>query len=162
MGVIQRQGIKSTIITYTGIFIGFLSLLVIQPQLLSPEIIGLTRILYSFSFLVSTVVPLSIVNITTRFFPRFRSPEKKHHGYFGFMLVWLAAGSLLFLPILWIFKSYFIAIYTENSHLFSEYFIFVLPLTLIIASISIISNYLLTMADHEDRLFTINEMELKF
>jgi O-antigen/teichoic acid export membrane protein len=145
MGVIQRQGIKSTIITYTGIFIGFLSLLVIQPQLLSPEIIGLTRILYSFSFLVSTVVPLSIVNITTRFFPRFRSPEKKHHGYFGFMLVWLAAGSLLFLPILWIFKSYFISIYTENSHLFSEYFIFVLPLTLVIASISIISNYLFSI-----------------
>lgn len=145
MGVIQRQGIKSTIITYVGILIGFLSLLVIQPQLLRPEIIGLTRILYSFSFLVSTIIPLSIVNITTRFFPRFRAPDKKHNGYFGFMLLWLACGSFLILPILWIFKSYFISIYSENSHLFSEYFILVLPFTIVIALISIISNYLFSV-----------------
>ena len=84
MGVIQQQGIKSTVITYAGIFIGFLSLLVIQPQFLNPEIIGLTRILYSFSFLVSTIVPLSIVNITTRFFPRFRASEKKTPWVFWF------------------------------------------------------------------------------
>ena len=145
MGIIQQQGIKSTVITYAGIFIGFLSLLIFQPQLLNPEIIGLTRIIYTFSFLVSTIVPLSIVNITTRFFPRFRAPEKKHHGYFGFMLVWLACGSLLFFPILWIFKNYFISIYSENSHLFSEYFILVLPFTLVIALISIISNYLFSV-----------------
>jgi O-antigen/teichoic acid export membrane protein len=142
MGVIQRQGIKSAIITYSGILIGFVSLLVVQPNLLKPEEIGLTRILYSFSFLVSTLIPLSIGNITTRFFPRFRDKEGRNHGYFGFMLLWLGIGSLIVLPVLWIFHNYFISVYSEKSGLFANYFFLVFPLTITIALISTISNYL--------------------
>jgi O-antigen/teichoic acid export membrane protein len=142
MGIIQRQGIKSGIITYSGILIGFVSLLVVQPNFLKPEEIGLTRILYSFSFLVSTLIPLSIGNITTRYFPRFRDSDSRNHGYFGFMLLWLFAGCLLVLPVLWIFNNYFIQVYSEKSSLFADYFFGVFPLTIIIALISTISNYL--------------------
>jgi O-antigen/teichoic acid export membrane protein len=142
MGVIQKQGIQSALITYSGIAIGFLSLLVVQPALLKPEEIGLTRILYSFSFLVSTLLPLSIGNITTRFFPRFRNDAKGHHGFYGLILIWLGLGCLIFLPFLWVFKTFFIELYSEQSALFSEYFMLVFPFSITIALISATSNYL--------------------
>lgn len=142
MGVIQKQGIQSALITYCGIGIGFISLLVVQPALLKPEEIGLTRILYSFSFLVSTLLPLSIGNITTRFFPRFRNDAKGHHGFFGLILIWLGLGCMLFLPLLWAFRTFFIELYSEQSALFSEYFLLVFPFSITIALISATSNYL--------------------
>lgn len=142
MGVIQKQGIQSALITYSGIAIGFLSLLVVQPALLSPEEIGLTRILYSFSFLVATLLPLSVGNITTRFFPRFRNEAKGHHGFFGLIVLWTGIGILLFLPLLWVLRESFIDMYREQSELFSDYFLMVFPFSVVIAFITLISNYL--------------------
>ena len=49
MGVIKRQGIKNTIATYIGFVIGFVNLIIIQPNFLSKEELGLTRVLYSFA-----------------------------------------------------------------------------------------------------------------
>lgn len=142
MGVIQRQGIQSALLSYSGILIGFLSLLFIQPNLLAPHEIGLTRILYSFSFLVATLLPLSVGNITTRFFPKFKNETNGNHGFFGLILIWLGAGCVLTFPILWLFHDYFIALYREQSELFSEYFLLVFPFSLIIALITLTSNYL--------------------
>jgi hypothetical protein len=53
MGVIQRQAIKNFFTTYLGIAIGFVSLIWIQPNFLSKEQLGLTRLIYSFSMLVA-------------------------------------------------------------------------------------------------------------
>jgi hypothetical protein len=58
MGVIKRQGIKNTIATYIGFVIGFVNLIIIQPNFLSKEELGLTRVLYSFALLVAMFVPM--------------------------------------------------------------------------------------------------------
>ncbi|MFM2286533.1 MAG: hypothetical protein RLZZ543_2030 [Bacteroidota bacterium] len=145
MGVIQRQGLQSTVITYSGILVGMLSLLVLQPLLLSPEEIGLTRVLFSFSFLVSTVLPMSAGNITTRYFPKFRDAEHQHKGFLGFILLFPLIGSLLCLPILFLFKDAFIALYAKESALFASYFLWVFPLSLLLCLISIFNNYLFSV-----------------
>jgi O-antigen/teichoic acid export membrane protein len=142
MGVIQRQGLQSAVITYSGMIVGFISLLVVQPWLLSAEEIGLTRILFSFSFLVSTVLPLSAGNITTKFFPKFRDAEKKHKGFLGFMLLFPLLGSLIVLPILYLLKESLMARYAFESPLFVEYFFWVFPLSIVLALISLMNNYL--------------------
>jgi O-antigen/teichoic acid export membrane protein len=142
MGVIQRQGLQSAIITYLGMLVGFASLLVVQPWLLSPEEIGLTRILYSFSFLISTVLPLSAGNITTKFFPKFRDASSKHKGFLGFMLLFPLLGCLIVLPILYFFKSEVMARYALESPLFVEYFFWIFPLSVVLTLISLMNNYL--------------------
>lgn len=145
MGVIQRQGLQSTIITYTGILVGMFSLLVLQPLFLSAEEIGLTRVLFSFSFLVSTVLPLSAGNITTRYFPKFRDPLHQHKGFLGFILLFPLIGSLICLPILYLLKDSFIALYSKESALFAYYFVWVIPLSLLLCLISIFNNYLFSV-----------------
>ena len=87
MGIIQRQAFKNGILTYTGILLGAISLLIIQPRFLTKEEIGLTRILFSFSALIATILPLGANMITFRYFPFFRDADNKHNGYFGFMFI---------------------------------------------------------------------------
>jgi O-antigen/teichoic acid export membrane protein len=72
VGVIKRQGIKNTIITYIGIIIGAVNIIFIQPKLLTEEELGLTRLLYDFAYLIGLAVPLGLPNIIVKYFPFFK------------------------------------------------------------------------------------------
>lgn len=141
MGVIKRQGIKNTIATYLGVVIGFVNLLIIQPQLLSKEELGLTRLLFSFSMVVSTLVPLGIGNATIRFFPLFKNEEKRHYGYFGFTWIFLLIGFALASFSLLLFKGIIANLYAAESPLFNTYFNAVYPLVFFLAGVSIMGIY---------------------
>ena len=145
MGVIQRQGIVSTVITYLGIAVGFISLLVIQPNFLTTEEIGLVRILYSVSFLISTVVPLSAGNITSKFLPKFRDEKTMHNGFLGFILLFPIIGMLLFFPVLFLFKDLILSSYVEESYLFTVYFYWIFPLSACISLSIVLNNYLFSL-----------------
>lgn len=131
MSSIKKQGIQNAIITYIGVVIGFVSLMFIQPNLLKAEELGLTRILIASASLLATILPLGISSITTRFFPYFRHEEKKHHGYFGFMLLFPVIGTLICGILVYIFKNAIIAQYIDQSPLFTRYFDLLLPLATI-------------------------------
>lgn len=141
MGVIKRQGIKNTIATYIGFIIGFVNLIVIQPQFLTKEELGLTRILYSFSLLVAMFIPLGIGNATIKFFPEFKDPAKRNHGYLGFMMLFPIVGAIVAFAIILIFKDVIIARYIKESKLFTEFFNYVFPLTFFIAILTVLTVY---------------------
>jgi O-antigen/teichoic acid export membrane protein len=124
---IKKQGIQNAIITYAGVAIGFVSLMFIQPSLLKPEELGLTRILLAASSLIATFLPLGISGVTTKFFPYFRNEEKRHYGYFGFMLLFPLVGTLICASVIYLFKHAIINQYIEQSFLFTEYFDLLLP-----------------------------------
>lgn len=141
MGIIQKQAIQNTVITYTGTLIAFANLIFIQPYFLTTEELGLTRILFSFASLVSTFVPLGITSITTKYFPVFRDREQKHRGFFGFMLLYGLAGYLLVALILWLCRDFLAGQYAEKSKLFADYFNYVFPLSLFLGFFSILQTY---------------------
>lgn len=164
MGIIQKQGIQNTIITYLGIVIGFANLIIIQPLLLTKEEVGLIRVLFSFSSLVAVLVPLGITNITIRYFPLFRNKEKGHYGFLGFVLLFPVVGGILIYILLAVFKNAIIGQYEVNSKLFTEYYNFVLPLSVILGFISVLNTYCFSLFkttvpsllnDIVNRLFTI-------
>lgn len=141
MGIIQRQGIQNTIVTYFGIFIGFLNLIVIQPYFLTPEEIGLTRVLFSFSSLLSVLFPLGVGHITIRYFPHFRDREKGHHGFFGLVILIPVIGYMVMALVLFFLRDFFISQYQKESPLFSEYFDFVFPFSFILGLITVLNVY---------------------
>jgi O-antigen/teichoic acid export membrane protein len=141
VGIVQRQGIINSIITYAGIAIGFISLLVIQPRFLTTEEIGLTRVLFSFSALVATFMPFGMNSITLKYFPYFRNRDKGHYGFFMFMLLLPLAGFLVIGLLLWFLKGLIIAQYVEQSALFTEYFYYIFPLTFFLSLISVLNAY---------------------
>lgn len=141
MGIIRNQGLKNSIITYIGIAIGFVSLIILQPLFLTSEELGLTRILLAVSYLVSILIPLGIVNVTNKYFPKFRNPEKQNHGYFGIMMLFAFTGIILAGLILYIFKENIFNQYQKESPLFIEYYNWIFPFSVILGIISILNVY---------------------
>ena len=140
MGIIQRQGIRNSIITYIGILLGAVSLIFIQPRFLTKEEIGLTRLLFSFSALIAVVMPMGMNAATLKFFPYFRNREERHQGFFGFMLLFPAVGFIVISTLLFLCSDYILKDYAQ-SPLFVEYFYYVFPMTFSLTFISVLTAY---------------------
>ena len=145
MGIIQKQGIQSGIITIAGMVTAVVSLFIIQPFFLSKEEIGLTRILFSSSFLLSTILPLGAGNIITRYLPKFRNETKSHNGFLAIPLVYLLVGIGIFFPLLSYYCSEISALYSKDSKLFSDYFLLIFPFSFILALISVLNSYFFSL-----------------
>ncbi|MGZ3867024.1 MAG: lipopolysaccharide biosynthesis protein [Bacteroidia bacterium] len=140
MGSIKKQGITNTIVSYIGICIGFLNLIVLQPIMLKPEELGLTRIMFSFTIIAGTLFPLGLNFLTVKFFPRFKNKENGHNGYFGLLMLLALIGYLILSACIYFCKELICAKYS-NSPLFIEYFNYVFPITFCIGFITIITGY---------------------
>lgn len=141
MGVIKRQGITNTVITYIGVIIGAINIIFVQPKLLSQEELGLTRLLYDFAYTIGLAVPLGLPNIIVKFFPFFKSVEKKHHGFAGFVLLIFFIGFAISASVLLIFKPSITDVYKEDAGLFVRYFNFVFPFMFIVSAITVTTTY---------------------
>ena len=141
MGVIKRQGIKNTIITYIGILIGAINIIFIQPKLLTPEELGLTRLLYDFSYMVGIAIPLGLPNIIVKYFPFFKDPEKKNNGFAAFILLIFFIGFIISASCLLIFQPVITSYYIEDAELFVHYFKFIIPFTFIVSAITVTTAY---------------------
>jgi len=145
MGIIQKQGIKSGVITIAGMLTAVVSLFVIQPFYLSKEEIGLTRILFSTSFLISTILPLGAGNIITRYLPKFRNDKNSNNGFLAIPIAYLLVGIGVFFPLLGYFSNEISALYIKDSKLFSDYFLLIFPFSLTLACISILNSYFFSL-----------------
>lgn len=141
MGIIQRQGLKNTIVTFAGILLGFVSLLYVQPHFLTAEEIGLTRVLFSLSSLIGVFLPLGIGTITVKYFPVFRNYKNGHNGFFGLVLLFMFTGAVIIFSLLLAAKSFFVSTYQEQSKLFTVYYYYVLPFSFIIGFNAVLTLY---------------------
>ena len=69
MGLIQRDAIKMTIITYVGVLIGYVNKVLLFTNILAPEQVGLANLLISIATLYATLSAIGMNSITLRFFP---------------------------------------------------------------------------------------------
>ncbi|RYZ99449.1 MAG: polysaccharide biosynthesis protein [Sphingobacteriaceae bacterium] len=140
MGIIQQQTIKGTIYSYLGVFIGFISINVIQPHALTTEQVGLNGILLSFSMLFSQFATLGFSG-TSRYFPYFRNEEKKHHGYLFLYCVVALIGTAIFITAVCVFKEEIISSKAQKSSLFSQYYWFLIPLIIFTVFFNVFEMY---------------------
>lgn len=142
MGIVIRQSIKTTFVSYLGFTIGYVNTLFLFPLVLSKEQIGLTRLLISVSFLFATLASLGAGNIPIKFFPYFRDEAKQHNGILSFLLLIGVIGFILFVIVFILLKDVIFNIYVKNSPLLLEYFFYFIPFTLIVVLITIFESYL--------------------
>jgi len=105
MGVIQRQGIKQSIVNYIGVIIGAVNILLIYPKMLEQEQWGFIMILGSACKLLYPFVLLGSLNMIVRFFPYFNDEENQHNGYLPFFLIWMMVGFSLFTILFFSFRD---------------------------------------------------------
>ena len=65
MGIVERQSIKGTLVSYAGAFIGFLTTFLIITEFLTPKEVGLTRNIVEAATLISSFALLGLNSIPT-------------------------------------------------------------------------------------------------
>jgi Membrane protein involved in the export of O-antigen and teichoic acid len=128
MGIIIRQSIKGTLLTYIGAFIGFLTTLFIVPKYLGEEIYGLTRVILEAGLFFAFIFQLGSTQSAIRFFPHFKSEDKKHNGFFFYLISLATIGILLFVAVFFILKDPISSYFSSKSSLFVDYIYWVVPL----------------------------------
>ncbi|KUG07390.1 lipopolysaccharide biosynthesis protein [Solirubrum puertoriconensis] len=86
MGIVQRQGLRNTAISYIGLGLGFVNTVFVLPRILEDEQLGLTRVLISVATIYAQLSAVGFASMGIRFFPYFRNREAGHHGFLPFLL----------------------------------------------------------------------------
>jgi O-antigen/teichoic acid export membrane protein len=157
LGIIVRQSIINSLITYTGIGLGFVLTIFLYPHILDPDQYGLTRVLISAALICSQFAHLGFHNLVLRYFPFFRKTAPENHGLLFWAFLVPFAGFLVFLVLFLIFDDFLISFYEEQSPLFVDYYLWVIPLTLFVLYFEVLNNYLRSLKDAVSGSF-INEV----
>ena len=141
MGVVQRQGLKYSIINFIGVGIGIISTLFIYPNAL--QIVGLFRSLFDASVLATIIVLLGSPTSAVRFFPKYRDDESSHKGLLTWLLIVYASGFLLFLLFFPFINQLMIKLlFHERNAMFQDFIIYIIPLTFCIGLINLLARYI--------------------
>lgn len=127
MGIIAKQSIRGTIVTYLGIGVGIITTFFVLTRFLTAEEIGLARVLIDAATLFVGLAQLGTNSSIIRFYPYFKDKDG-NHGFFFWALVVPFIGFVLFALIYWLCRVPLGAWFGDKSPLFVEYYYFVLPL----------------------------------
>ena len=121
MGVIIRQSIITTIISYVGVVIGYVNLLYLYPRFLLPEQIGLMRTVQDAAILMAQFAQFGLAQSIIRFFPRFIGNVTRSKNFINIILL---AGLLafgFFLIVFFAFEQTILPYFETNAQAFIHY-----------------------------------------
>lgn len=135
MGVVKRQGIKQSIVTYVGVVLGVVNILVVYPACLKEAEIGIITYVRETAAMLSLFVFLGSTELIVRFFPFFKNEEKKHHGFLFLLICIVGFGCLLFLAGWFVFQEEIFRRYStkDTPEFYLSFVPFVVPFTVLIA-----------------------------
>jgi O-antigen/teichoic acid export membrane protein len=129
MGVIAKQSIRGTIVTYLGIAVGVVTTFFVLTRFLTTEEIGLARVMIDAATLFIGLAQLGTSSSIIRFYPYFREKDSEEdHGFFFWAMVVPFIGFALFALVYWACRVPLGAWFGDKSPLFVEYYYLVLPL----------------------------------
>ena len=132
MGIVIRQSAVSTALSYTGVLIGYVNLLILFPRYMSPEEVGLARIIQDAAMLMVPFAQLGTNQLLVRYFPEHKN--KSQYGEFiGLIFSLLTITLVLFVLLFFVFKSSFINYFSAQAPEVPQYLNYILGLTLILA-----------------------------
>lgn len=128
MGIVQKDAIRTTILSYAGIVLGYLNKGVLFLLILDTEQIGLINLLFTVGLLFAQMANFGTVFTTWKFLPYFKNEARNHHGFLPLMLLIAACGVLFWTLVYWVFQADFQSYYAQESPQFNRYYFWVLPI----------------------------------
>jgi len=125
MGIVQKQGLSITVISFIGVVIGAINTLFIFPNVLGAEKHGLVMLFLSIATIISQFAHLGIPNTLIRFFPFFK--DRKKFIYRLALQVPVMSVALVFF-MFYLFGAELLSIYNLKNQLFVFYQGILIPL----------------------------------
>jgi O-antigen/teichoic acid export membrane protein len=142
LGIIIRQSVRSTVVSYIGVALGFIVTIWLYPRILTAEEYGLTRVIISLAAVSSQFAKLGIDNTIIRYFPYFNDEAKDHHGFLFLILIIPLTGFLLLAIVLLAGQDFIIQYFEEHSGLLVNYYLLLLPMVLFSLFFNVLTNFI--------------------
>lgn len=130
MGVIQRQGIKQSIVTYLSTFIGAINVLFISTAILSKEELGFYNFFIATGTMIMPFAMFGVNSLVIRFYPEFKNKSNGDNGFLRLLLLLVSVGLLSTTSIIYIFQEQIQAFYADKMEGFESLFLLFIPLIL--------------------------------
>ena len=141
MGLVIRQSIYSTIISYVGVVIGYINLLYLYPKFLSLEQVGLFRTIQDAAILLSPFAQFGLTLSILRFYPQLVKSKKESHTFITLVMLLALAGFAIFFIAFKIFETPLLSYFQDNAKEIIQYSSWVLWLTLILLMIAVLEAF---------------------
>jgi O-antigen/teichoic acid export membrane protein len=141
LGIVQRQGLRNTFISYVGLGIGFVNTTLVLPRLLAPAQLGLTSVLVSLATMGALVSALGFTNTTMRYFPYFRNRETGHSGFLPLLLGLPLALFVVVAGLLWLGQPLVLRWYAHDAALLGPHYSVMLGLAFCILLYNLLEAY---------------------
>ncbi|OJJ22614.1 hypothetical protein BKI52_08005 [marine bacterium AO1-C] len=115
MGIVVRQGAKTGVILYVGVLIGALNNLWFFPKFLSPDQIGILRVLLANELLLFAFVQLGTTGFIDRFFPKFKESINKKSAFVQLSLLYPLLGFAVFYTLYFLFPDIWKSFFAQKS-----------------------------------------------
>ncbi len=160
MGVIIRQSIQNTVISYVGVALGFISTILLYPNILRVDQYGLTRLLFSLALVCAQFAHLGINNVVIRYFPYFKHSDESRHRLLTLTMLAPLVGFTFFAIAYLLFKDIFIDYFNDRSALFTEYYLYLIPLVFAVLFFEALNSYVRALQDSVTGSF-VNEVLMR-
>ncbi len=128
MGFVQKDALRSIVISYVGVLLGYVNKGVLFIYILSTEQIGLVNLIVGVGVLFAQVANLGTFNAVSKFSPFFNDYKERKQSFFILNFSFVFIGILLFSLIAVLLKNQIVLHYSETSPLFVEYYYWIIPL----------------------------------
>jgi O-antigen/teichoic acid export membrane protein len=127
MGIVIKQSIKNTIITFIGFGIGAINILYMYPVFLGKEYLGLTNYILSAANILYPILSFGIQNTLIKFFNENNKTEEDLSKYFTYMLL---LPLFIIIPFFCLFFYFYenIALYESVKNKIVYNFVWEIPL----------------------------------
>jgi O-antigen/teichoic acid export membrane protein len=115
MGIVARQSIITSVISYTGIVVGYLNLVFLYPKYLELQEIGLLRTIQDAAMLMVPVASFGLPQIISRFYPRYSTDPQRYSGFLGLLFITITIGILAVCLIFSLTQGLIMNAFAENA-----------------------------------------------
>jgi O-antigen/teichoic acid export membrane protein len=141
MGLVIRQSIYTTLISYVGVIIGYINLLYLYPKFLAPEQVGLLRTIQDAAILFSPFAQFGLAQSIFKFYPQLAKDKKTEAGFISTMLLLAGIGFSIFFIAFKLFEAPILSYFEDNAKDIIQYTSAILWLTLILLLTAILEAY---------------------
>ena len=142
MGIVKKDALRTTLISYVGLVLGYFNKAVLFILLLSTVQIGIVNLLITSGLLFAQLSNLGTIYVTWRFFPFFRNAERQHYGFLLLNVLLVLFGVVLFTFLFFLFQTPITDYFMKNSPLIVSYVWWVVPVGIGHVFFLLFENYL--------------------
>lgn len=141
MGLVIRQSIYTTVISYAGAVIGYVNLLYLFPKFLEPEQVGLLRTIQDAAILLAPFATFGLAQSIFRFYPQIVKDKATEAGFISLITLLALSGFTIFFIAFKLFETSILSYFEANAREIIQYASVVLWLTLILLITSLLEAY---------------------